>query len=133
MIIDCTIGTSNPSLSCRAAPAVSQYLDDQPLTKSKAEKKAAKKGKDAEKNADSAALIDMTDFVTALGQPSASSNASPAPRAGFTKVGSFVPAAVVPVSSGSGSPAGGGFKAAISLKRKAEDEGMNTPPTKRRA
>ena len=74
----------------------------------------------------------MTDFVTAPGHPSASSNASPAPRAGFTKVGSFVPATVVPVSSGGGSPAGGGFKTAISLKRKAEDEGTNTPPAKRR-
>jgi hypothetical protein len=119
--------------SCRAAPAVSQYLDDQPLTKTKAEKKAGKKGKEGEKNTDSAALIDMTDFVTAPGQPSTSSNASPAPRAGFMKVGSFVPAAVIPLSSGGGSPSGSGFKAAISLKRKAEDEGMNTPPTKRRS
>jgi hypothetical protein len=131
-VITCTFGTYNESISSRAAPAVSQYLDDHPLTKTKAEKKAAKKGKDAEKNPESAALIDMTDFVTAPGQLNTPSNASPAPRAGFTKVGSFVPAAVVPVSSGTGSPAGGGFKASISLKRKAEDEGMNTPPTKRR-
>lgn len=135
----------------RAAPQLTQYLDSQNLAKPKTDKKG-KKGKDADRSGgtgDASQLIDMTDFVNAASTSNSnhlvpsnnglaampppnggSVSSTPAPRAGFTKVGSFVahPAAA-PAESSNNAPMLGG---SIRLKRKAEDEGLNTPPTKRR-
>jgi U4/U6.U5 tri-snRNP-associated protein 1 len=109
-----------------------QYIESPNLTKPKAEKK--KKSKDAE----TAQMIDVTHFVAsaapALAAPDVAASASksattPAPRAKFAPVGSFV----AHPTSGEASPTpGGGSKIALSLKRKAEDDGTGTPPSKRR-
>jgi len=83
-------------------------------------------------------MIDVTHFVASaapalVSQDAAASSsksaAIPVARAKFAPVGSFVshPA------SGEASPVpGGGSRIALSLKRKAEDDGTGTPPSKRR-
>jgi U4/U6.U5 tri-snRNP-associated protein 1 len=116
----------------RAAPQMGQYIESPNLTKPKAERK--KKMKDAE----TAPMIDVTHFVAsaapALVAPDATGSSSigattPAPRAKFAPVGSFV----AHPASGDASPVpGGGSRIALSLKRKAEDDGTGTPPSKRR-
>ena len=109
-----------------------QFIESPNLTKPKAEKRN-KKAKDAEM----APMIDVTHFVAAaapaLVAPNGTATASvsattPAPRAKFAPVGSFV----AHPASGEVSPVPGGSRIALSLKRKAEDNGTGTPPSKRR-
>lgn len=116
----------------RAAPQLAPYTESPNLTKPKAEKKG-KKAKEAE----TAAMIDVTYFASAaapaLVAPSAATAAStgtttPAPRAKFAPVGSFV----AHPASGEASPVPSGGRIALNLKRKADDDGTGTPPSKRR-
>ena len=115
---------------CRAAPQMGQYIESPNLTKPKAEGKK-KKPKDAEKLSEQPALVDVTHFVAAAAPALAEGDAKPtASKPRFAPVGSFVsqPAGV---DSGNVTPVPGG-RIALSLKRKAEDEGSGTPPYKRR-
>ncbi|PVG04430.1 SART-1 protein [Serendipita vermifera] len=112
-----------------AAPQLGQYLESPNLTKSKAEKK--KKAKEVEKPLEPAPMIDVTHFVAAA--PTATtgdSSQTPVPRAKFAPVGSFI-AHPAGTSSGDATPITGG-RLALNLKRKAEDEGTGTPPSKKR-
>jgi U4/U6.U5 tri-snRNP-associated protein 1 len=76
-------------------------------------------------------MIDVTHFVAAAPTVvSGESSQTPAPRAKFAPVGSFV-AHPAGTSSGDATPITGG-RIALNLKRKAEDEGTGTPPSKKR-
>lgn len=119
-----------------AAPDLGQYVETPNLVKPKAEKK--KKGKDADKNTGPGPLVDVTHFVNPValaptdnGAANGISNGAGAtPRARFAPVGSFV--AHPAYNGGETSPAPLGGRVALSLKRKAEDEGTGTPPSKKR-
>ncbi|KAH7098275.1 SART-1 protein [Auriculariales sp. MPI-PUGE-AT-0066] len=117
-----------------AVPQAEAFLDQPNLSKKLADKKRGK--------GDSAVNIgtpDITSFTAAqplLVSGTASAGASPAPRAGFKRVGSFAPvSSATPAGDATPAPASGagdGAKVTFGLKRKAADEGQDTPPTKRR-
>ncbi|KAI0359885.1 SART-1-domain-containing protein [Trametes cingulata] len=79
-----------------AVPQFADFLDRQPLTKGKTEKKKEKKNKQSEKG--STPQLDLTGFMTlpapALNggspAPGSASNGSPAPRPGFSRIASVV-------------------------------------------
>ncbi|EJD49079.1 SART-1 protein [Auricularia subglabra TFB-10046 SS5] len=116
-----------------AVPQAEGFIEPN-LTK-KADGKGAKgKGK-AGAAAHAPATPDITGFTAAQPLPiaaaSGSAGASPVPRAGFKRIGTF--SAATPDSPAPSSPAvGDGAKVALSLKRKAMDEGTGTPLAKRR-
>ena len=118
-----------------AVPQAEAFLDQQPnLSKKGGKKKGA---------ADvlNIGTPDITSFtavqpVMSISGPG-SAGASPAPRAGFKRVGTFAPAPKPSADEGLSTPtptngSGEASKVAFGLKRKAADEGMGTPPTKKR-
>ncbi|KAH9481740.1 U4/U6.U5 tri-snRNP-associated protein 1 [Psilocybe cubensis] len=118
-----------------AVPQASEFLDAQPLAKGKTEKtKKKKESKNAQKAADSGFMTvpapqgNMTsNGVT----PATSASASPAPRAGFSRISSAV---VEAPSPGGSSVPSDRVKVAFGLgtKRKAGEEAQGSPPPKRR-
>ena len=132
---------------CSAVPQAAEFLDTQPLSKGKTEKKNKKKNA-AEKA--STPQLDSTGFIT-LPAPASNfnsgslsgtaspalqaggSNGSPAPRPGFSRISSAV---VDTESPREGTPVAGAIergKLVIGLgKRKAGEEAFGTPPPKRR-
>ncbi|KAI8980187.1 SART-1 protein [Trametes punicea] len=121
-----------------AVPQLADFLDSQPLTKSKTEKKKEKK-KQTEKSA--TPQLDSSGFMTLPapafngGSPApgaaSTSNGSPAPRPGFSRISSVAEpetpkeSTPVPVERS---------KVVIGLgtKRKATTEAQDSPPAKRR-
>ncbi|KAI0342863.1 SART-1 protein [Trametopsis cervina] len=116
-----------------AVPQASEFLDPQPLSKGKTEKKNKKKN--AEKNA--GPQLDSTGFMTlpapATYSPApASGGGSPAPRPGFSRISSNMVDVSSPRDAGTPVPADR-TKVVIGLnKRKAGEELSGTPPPKRR-
>ncbi|TCD69343.1 hypothetical protein EIP91_007899 [Steccherinum ochraceum] len=115
-----------------AVPQAAEFLDAQPLSKGKTEKKNKKKN--AQQGADSNAFMTLPAPLTSSGLASpaiGSSSASPAPRPGFSRISSMAVDAGSPKES-TPVPADR-TKVAFGLgKRKAADEGSGTPPPKRR-
>ncbi|KAH8099921.1 SART-1 protein [Cristinia sonorae] len=117
-----------------AVPQAAEFLDAQPLSKGKTEKKNKKK------NNGQASQLDSTGFITlpapmtnsGLASPAVgSANGSPAPRPGFSRITST--AVDVNTSNGGTPVLVDRTKVVIGLgKRKAADEGSGTPPPKRR-
>ncbi|PPQ66563.1 hypothetical protein CVT24_007128 [Panaeolus cyanescens] len=116
-----------------AVPQAAEFLDVQPLAKGKTEKTKKKKESKTTQNESGfmtlpAASLNLTSNGTSPG-PSAS--ASPAPRAGFSRISS----AVVEAPSQGGTPVPTERpKVAFGLgtKRKAGEEAPGSPPSKRR-
>lgn len=127
-----------------AVPQAAEFVDVQPLTKGKTEKtKKKKEGRNAQQGAVAAESGFMTLPAPQVhlqangelggGSPvvSHSNSASPAPRAGFSRISS----AVDTPTSQSGTPVPSErLKVAFGfgVKRKAGEEAHGTPPTKRR-
>ncbi|KZV88906.1 hypothetical protein EXIGLDRAFT_163275 [Exidia glandulosa HHB12029] len=109
-----------------AVPQAEAFLEQPNLAK-----KLDKKGKGKPGATPTPATPDITGFTAAQPLPvgTASVASSPAPRAGFKRIGtmSSAPAPESPTPA-----VGEGTKVALSLKRKAADEGSGTPPAKRR-
>ncbi|KAG5638775.1 hypothetical protein H0H81_010196 [Sphagnurus paluster] len=120
-----------------AVPQAGDFLDVQPLTKGKTEKKKKKEGKNTQQAPE-------TGFMTlpapqALGESPApsgfssmahSNSASPAPKPGFSRISSAVD---TPASSGTPVPAERSKVAfGFGTKRKAGEEALAQPPPKRR-
>ena len=122
-----------------AVPQAAEFLDAQPLSKGKTEKKNKKK------NADKVTVpqVDSTGFITlpangGINSPGLLSGAvtngsgSPAPRPGFSRITSAAVDIDSPRDSGTPVPADRG-KLVIGLgKRKAGEDAFGTPPPKRR-
>ncbi|KAI0787676.1 SART-1 protein [Fomes fomentarius] len=117
-----------------AVPQASEFLDSQPLSKGKTEKKNKKKqsGKDATPQLDSTGFMTLPAPLLNGGSPApgASANGSPAPRPGFSRISTM---AEVETHDGTPVPAER-TKVVIGLgaKRKAAGEAQGTPPPKRR-
>ena len=119
----------------RAVPQAAEFFDSQPLTKGKTEKKNKKKqsGKESTPQLDATGFMTLPAPVLNGGSPApgASTNGSPAPRPGFSRISSVVdvetPKEGTPVPSER-------TKVVIGLgaKRKAAGEPQGTPPPKRR-
>ena len=120
-----------------AVPQAAEFLEPQPLSKGKTEKKNKKKN--AEKNA--GPQLDSTGFITlpapatygpAPASNAGSANGSPAPRPGFSRISSTAVDVASPRDSGTPVPTDR-TKVAFGLnKRKAGEELSGTPPPKRR-
>ncbi|KAI0091284.1 SART-1 protein [Irpex rosettiformis] len=120
-----------------AVPQAAEFLEPQPLSKGKTEKKNKKKN--AEK--DAARQLDSTGFITlpapatyspAPASGTGSANGSPAPRPGFSRIASTTVDVASPREGGTPVPSDR-TKVAFGLnKRKAGDELGGTPPPKRR-
>ncbi|KAI0707364.1 SART-1 protein [Earliella scabrosa] len=118
-----------------AVPQAAEFLDSQPLSKGKTEKKNKKKqsGKESTPQLDATGFMTLPAPVLNGGSPApgASTNGSPAPRPGFSRISSVVdvetPKEGTPVPSER-------TKVVIGLgaKRKAAGEPQGTPPPKRR-
>ncbi|KAI0367756.1 SART-1 protein [Pilatotrama ljubarskyi] len=120
-----------------AVPQLADFLDSQPLTKGKTEKKKEKKNKQSDKG--STPQLDSTGFMTlpapgpALngGSPAPGSNGSPAPRPGFSRIASVVesdtPKESTPVPAERSKVVIG-----LGTKRKATTEAQDSPPAKKR-
>lgn len=121
------------TFSCSAVPQASEFLDAQPLSKGKTEKKNKKKN--AEKA--STSQLDSTGFITLpapmsnYDSPTAqSASASPAPRPGFSRITSTAVEVDSPRLGGTPVPAERS-KVVFGLgKRKADEEASGTPPPK---
>ena len=117
-----------------AVPQASEFLDPQPLSKGKTEKKNKKKGSDKA----STSQLD-TGFITLPApmsrdspMPGTSTSASPAPRPGFSRITSTAVEFDSPRPGGTPVPSERS-KVVFGLgKRKADDEATGTPPPKRR-
>lgn len=107
-------------------PQAEAFLDQPNLVK-----KADKKGKGSAVASLAPATPDITGFTAAqpLAVAAGSAAASPAPRAGFKRIGTV---ASTTASAPESPSLGDGTKVALSLKRKAADEGTGTPTAKRR-
>lgn len=130
---------ADQDLFSSAVPQAAEFLDAQPLSKGKTEKKNKKK------NADKVTVpqVDSTGFITlpangGINSPGLLSGAitngsgSPAPRPGFSRITSAAVDVDSPRDSGTPVPADRG-KLVIGLgKRKAGEEAFGTPPPKRR-
>ncbi|PPQ85384.1 hypothetical protein CVT25_006415 [Psilocybe cyanescens] len=118
-----------------AVPQASDFLDAQPLAKGKTEKtKKKKESKNAQNAADSGFMTVPAPqlHLTSNGiTPTTSASASPAPKAGFSRISSTVVEA--PSPGGSAVPSDR-VKVAFGLgtKRKAGEEAQGSPPPKRR-
>ncbi|OJT11466.1 U4/U6.U5 tri-snRNP-associated protein 1 [Trametes pubescens] len=117
-----------------AVPQFGDFLDSQPLTKGKTEKKKEKKKSDkgATPQLDSTGFMTLPAPVLNNGSPAGStSNGSPAPRPGFSRIASVVesdtPKESTPVPSERLRVAFG-----LGTKRKAAGEATDSPPPKRR-
>lgn len=117
-------------------PQATDFLEPQPLSKGKTEKTKKKregKGKGAaEDNGDFITLpAPQLHLMDAAGPSIGSASGSPAPRAGFSRIGSV---AVDTPSPGATPGSNERSKVAFGFgtKRKATDEGAGTPPSKRR-
>ena len=118
----------------RAVPQAAEFLDSQPLSKGKTEKKNKKKqsGKDATPQLDSTGFMTLpAPMVNGSPAPGTSANGSPAPRPGFSRISSVVETETP--KEGTPVPAERS-KVVIGLgnKRKAAGEPQGTPPPKRR-
>ncbi len=118
----------------RAVPQASEFLDSQPLSKGKTEKKNKKKqsGKDATPQIESTGFMTLpAPMANGSPAPGTSANGSPAPRPGFSRI-STVAETETP-TEGTPVPAERS-KVVIGLgnKRKAAGELQGTPPPKRR-
>ncbi|KAG6885672.1 hypothetical protein C0993_011436 [Termitomyces sp. T159_Od127] len=115
-----------------AVPQAAEFLDVQPLTKGKTEKtKKKKEGKNAQRAAESGFMtLPAPQSVVASPVVSHSNSASPAPRAGFSRISSAVD---TPTSQGGTPVPSERLKVAFGFgtKRKAGEE-LGTPPAKRR-
>ncbi len=126
------ISHSHLRFLCSAVPQAPEFLDTQPLSKGKTEKTKKKKESNKKAQAQEAESAFMTipsgSHVVASGPSSASG--SPAPKPGFSRVGSVMEQA----SSRDGTPGAERSKVAFGFgtKRKAEDEARGPPPAKRR-
>ncbi|TFK84613.1 SART-1 protein [Polyporus arcularius HHB13444] len=117
-----------------AVPQASEFLDSQPLSKGKTEKKNKKKqsGKDATPQLESTGFMTLpAPMANGSPAPGTSANGSPAPRPGFSRI-STVAETETP-TEGTPVPAERS-KVVIGLgnKRKAAGELQGTPPPKRR-
>ncbi|EKM58305.1 uncharacterized protein PHACADRAFT_140122 [Phanerochaete carnosa HHB-10118-sp] len=119
-----------------AVPQAAEFLDAQPLSKGKTEKKKEKKNKQkAEPQADSIGFITLPASVSYNGSPAPMSGAastsggSPAPRPGFSRISSSM---VEVEASKEGTPVPADrTKVVIGLnKRKAGEDLAGTPPPK---
>ncbi|CDO73714.1 hypothetical protein BN946_scf185015.g42 [Trametes cinnabarina] len=121
-----------------AVPQLADFLDTQPLTKTKTEKKKEKK-KQSEKH--STPQLDSSGFMTLpaplpsnMGSPApgtSTSNGSPAPRPGFSRISTVAE----PSTPKEGTPVPAErSKVVIGLgtKRKATTEAQDSPPAKKR-
>ncbi|KDR76194.1 hypothetical protein GALMADRAFT_121072 [Galerina marginata CBS 339.88] len=118
-----------------AVPQATDFLDTQPLAKGKTEKtKKKKESKNAQLAGDSGFMTVPAPqlHLTSNGVgPGGSASASPAPKAGFSRISSTL----VETPSQGGTPVPGGrAKVAFGLgtKRKADEEAQGSPPPKRR-
>lgn len=133
-------------------PQLEEYLDNAALSKAAKATKGKGKKKDAGTKTPVQA-VDMTAFATAnshlapgivplpLSSTASSAEGSPAPpvmmKPAFTRISSAAESAVpTPSGSGGASPLGTSgertkVKIGFGLKRKALDEGVETPPPKR--
>jgi U4/U6.U5 tri-snRNP-associated protein 1 len=116
-----------------AVPQAAEFLDAQPLTKTKTEKgknkkKAAKEGTPQALGAEAFMTLPQPLPVSAGGSGNASTTGSPAPRAGFSRI---APSTVDAPTDGASTPR---TKVAFGFgqKRKAGEEPNGTPPPKRR-
>ncbi|KAI0749304.1 SART-1 family-domain-containing protein [Daedaleopsis nitida] len=118
-----------------AVPQASEFLDSQPLSKGKTEKKNKKKqsGKVATPQLDSTGFMTLPAPIANGGSPApgASANGSPAPRPGFSRISTMAevetPKEGTPVPSERAK-----FVIGLGAKRKAAGEPQGTPPPKRR-
>lgn len=119
-------------------PQAAEFLDAQPLSKGKTEK--AKKKKNAAKSStpqlDSSGFMTLPAPATQIGSPAgigaSTSNGSPAPRPGFSRISSVAQPAP---SSKEGTPVPSDHTRLViglGAKRKATGEHMDSPPPKRR-
>lgn len=134
-------GDTNVMLLCSAVPQAAEFLDPQPLSKGKTEKKNKKKNAEKQLTSQLDAPVFMTVPVpvangsaspAAVSGAASASNGSPAPRPGFSRISSAV---IEAESSKGGTPVPADrSKVVIGLgtKRKAGEESRDTPPPKRR-
>lgn len=113
-----------------AVPQAEEFLDAHMLTKNT---KADKKGKKKDMKAQAQVTPLGTDAFMTLPQPlqvdsARSTEASPAPRAGFRRIGSVD----APSNGGTGEQERAKVAFGLNAKRKAEGEANGTPPPKRR-
>ncbi|KAF7797098.1 hypothetical protein EIP86_008290 [Pleurotus ostreatoroseus] len=117
-----------------AVPQAAEFLDPQPLSKGKTEKKKSKKSSEKA----STSQLDSTGFITLPAPmsnrespvPGTSASASPAPRPGFSRISSNMVEIDSPRAGGTPVPSERS-KLVIGLgKRKADDEASGTPPPK---
>ncbi|KAI1797132.1 SART-1 protein [Ganoderma leucocontextum] len=115
-----------------AVPQAAEFLDSQPLTKGKTEKKNKKKhaDKDAIPQLDSTGFMTLPAPIPNNGSPAASAGGSPAPRPGFSRIASVTTEVDTPKE---GTPvAAERTRVVIGLgtKRKANGDAQGTPPPK---
>ncbi|KAH9850365.1 SART-1 protein [Lenzites betulinus] len=120
-----------------AVPQFGDFLDSQPLTKGKTEKKKEKKkasDKGATPQLDSTGFMTLPAPVLNIGSPAtgtSTANGSPAPRPGFSRISSVVesdtPKESTPVAAERSRVVIG-----LGTKRKATTEAQDSPPPKRR-
>ncbi|RXW25546.1 hypothetical protein EST38_g317 [Candolleomyces aberdarensis] len=127
-----------------AIPQVADLLETQPLAKGKTEKaKKKKEGKASQQNGDGGGFMTVPAPIQTISNGTMSgvnsASGSPAPRAGFSRIGAGAP--VTPSTADSPSQSQGGtpvppdrVKVAFGLgmKRKAGEEAVGSPPAKRR-
>jgi U4/U6.U5 tri-snRNP-associated protein 1 len=125
---------NNSFLLSSAVPQAAEFLDAQPLAKGKTEKNKKKKESKVGPQVPESGFMTVPAPQLNLGSngisPVGSTSASPAPKAGFSRISS----AIVEPSSQNGTPVPGDrVKVAFGLgKRKAGDEPQGSPPPKRR-
>jgi U4/U6.U5 tri-snRNP-associated protein 1 len=117
---------------CRAVPQAEEFLDAHLLAKSNKEKGEKKKSK-KESKAQTPHSLSSEAFMTLpqplqVGSTGASAAGSPAPRAGFKRIGNDGAEA----SAGVATPERTKVAFGLSTKRKADDQPGGTPPPKRR-
>lgn len=117
-----------------AVPQAADFLDTQPLSKGKTEKAKKKKESKNQQNSDTGFMIVPAPqlHLTSNGT-SPSASASPAPKAGFSRISQAAePAAPSPLS-GTPVPTDRVRVAfGLGMKRKATEEVQGSPPNKRR-
>ncbi|KAF9048740.1 SART-1 family-domain-containing protein [Panaeolus papilionaceus] len=116
-----------------AVPQAADFLDVQPLAKGKTEKtKKKKEGRTTQNDSGFMTLPAASLNLTSNGtSPGPSASASPAPRAGFSRIASAVVEA--PSQGGTPVPAERPKVAfGLGMKRKAGTEARGSPPSKRR-
>jgi U4/U6.U5 tri-snRNP-associated protein 1 len=119
-----------------AVPQAADFLDAQPLAKGKTDKaKKKKESKNAQQAGDSGFMTvpaPQLHLVSNGTSPGASASASPAPKAGFSRISSGIVEA--PSSHGRTPVPGDRVKVAFGLgvKRKTIEEAQGSPPPKKR-